>query len=212
MPTCNICNSTDFRWCGQRNNPTAPPGASLAVHQDKPNIPPQCAACEGVERHRIIKKLYDERHLNQSQKILLTSNDPSILYLPTDRVEQSIFGEKNSFDLREIPRDSSTYDLIMCVHILEHVKDDFLAFKELCRILTPYGTLLWSVPSPSIVRETEEYDVPESHYGHVRLYGKDFIDTIKIWDESVGVTTEVVYKTDEVTDFEDVIFITKHVQ
>ena len=78
-------------------------------------------------------------------------------------------------DLRCAPFRDASFDLILCYHVLEHIKEDGLAIKELKRMLSPEGRLYIQVPMDLKRARTEEYESPDpySHY-HVRRYGADF--------------------------------------
>jgi ubiquinone/menaquinone biosynthesis C-methylase UbiE len=49
-------------------------------------------------------------------------------------------------DLTKIPRESNTYDSILCNAVLEHVQFPDLVIKELHRVLKPSGFLVLGVP------------------------------------------------------------------
>jgi SAM-dependent methyltransferase len=49
-------------------------------------------------------------------------------------------------DLTELDRQES-YDLVLCVDVLEHIEDDRKVMENICRSLTPGGILLISTPS-----------------------------------------------------------------
>ncbi len=77
-----------------------------------------------------------------------------------------------------------TYDIIVCSHVLEHVRNDVQAMRELHRILKPNGVCLVLVPLIVGKAETEEQwgcgkEENWRRFGqgdHSRLYGKnDFI-------------------------------------
>ena len=198
---CNICGGTEFEFPGFRI------GKSLTVYQGNEDVPPMCKNCESLERHRIIKDVYF-KHKKTSFQPLLFSRDPAKKYLP-ENTEVSIYEHENSIDLRKIPRDNESYDLIFHHHILEHIDDDELAFSELCRILKKNGQMYWSVPSPTILETTIIDDPTKNSLKHYRWYGKDFIDTVQKWSKKNDVTTSLEYKTDVVTKFTDLIFITE---
>ena len=84
--------------------------------------------------------------------------------------------------LTEIPIKSASIDLVLCSEVLEHIDDDQSALDELCRVLTPGGWLLISVPTPPAV-----YD-----HNHVRE-GYTAADlTRMLRDRGLGVV-EVAY-------------------
>ncbi len=67
------------------------------------------------------------------------------------------------------PLRDETYDLVLCNHVIEHIRDDDVALRELARILRPGGMLILGVPNegcamaqlrngvlqPSIARTTD---------------------------------------------------------
>lgn len=50
-------------------------------------------------------------------------------------------------DIAKIPRPDSTYDVVLCTEVLEHVADAPGVLKELSRLLKPGGKLIVSAPS-----------------------------------------------------------------
>ena len=49
-------------------------------------------------------------------------------------------------DILDIPFDDNYFHIILCNHVLEHIQDDQLAFKELGRVLSHGGILILGVP------------------------------------------------------------------
>ena len=69
----------------------------------------------------------------------------------------------------------TTYDLVICHRVLEHVLDDRAAFQELYRIVKPGGCLQISVPQSMHQPTTREWIIQDqTHHEHVRHYGRDF--------------------------------------
>ncbi len=56
-------------------------------------------------------------------------------------------GEVRVGRLEELPYDDSTFDLITCLDVLEHIPDDRAALRELRRVCKPGGWLLVAVPA-----------------------------------------------------------------
>jgi predicted SAM-dependent methyltransferase len=85
--------------------------------------------------------------------------------------------------------EASSVDFFICSHVLEHVRDDAAAVRELYRVLKPVGLGIILAPiipdldrtyeDPSKTTETERLQ----HFGqkdHLRVYGKaDFIELLK---------------------------------
>ena len=77
------------------------------------------------------------------------------------------------------------FDKIVLSNVLEHIKDDSKALKELYRVLKPGGWAIIQVPiwavstfeNSTIPRE--QYLAKYGHSDHVRRYGLDFFDLLK---------------------------------
>jgi SAM-dependent methyltransferase len=83
-------------------------------------------------------------------------------------------------DISRLPIKTASIDIVWCHHILEHIKDDASAIKELHRILEPLrGEMVISVPMrPSAL--TEEYGrARKEESGHWRMYGDDFEERLR---------------------------------
>jgi len=156
-----------------------------------------CPTCLSLERHRLIW-LYLVREtdfLSKKRRILHIApeqcflkrfrNLPNLDYLTGD-LESPI--ADYHFDLHEIPFDSGSFDLILCNHVLEHVRDDRRVMSEIRRVLKPGGLAILQVPvshdlsetfeDPSITSPRER----EKHFGqkdHVRKYGADYPDRLR---------------------------------
>jgi SAM-dependent methyltransferase len=75
-------------------------------------------------------------------------------------------------DITRLPFRDGTFDKIICSEVLEHVRDDMSAIRELARVLKDEGILAISVPSylPEVIcwkLSRTYYDHPG---GHVRVY------------------------------------------
>jgi ubiquinone/menaquinone biosynthesis C-methylase UbiE len=62
-----------------------------------------------------------------------------------------------------LPFEDSSFDLITCLEVLEHLEDDEKAVREISRVLKPGGYLIASVPSQYYF---EEYRELMGHYRH----------------------------------------------
>ena len=73
-----------------------------------------------------------------------------------------------------------SFDLIICSHVLEHVKDDEKAILELRRILNSKGNCIIVVPVAINQSTTVEYGKPNAaEHDHYRRYGNDIVDRIR---------------------------------
>ena len=106
-------------------------------------------------------------------------------------------------DLTNLGIRNDTIDLIICYHVLEHIKDDAKSMQELCRILKPRGTAILQVPFSGAndrTLESDEYDCTDramnlklyGHPTHVRRYGKfDYLAKLKSSGFDVNMDTYV---------------------
>jgi ubiquinone/menaquinone biosynthesis C-methylase UbiE len=92
-------------------------------------------------------------------------------------------------DIQAIPFPGNYFDIVICNHVLEHVPDDQKAMREFYRVLKPGGIGFISAPfDPKLARTVEETE-PMSEkereklfgqHDHVRLYGKDYVDRLRL--------------------------------
>jgi len=68
-------------------------------------------------------------------------------------------------DLQRMPVQSSSYDMVICTQVLEHVKHPYDVCREFFRILKPGGDLFVTVPQTQ-----EMHDLP-NHYFNYTYYG-----------------------------------------
>jgi SAM-dependent methyltransferase len=162
---CNICGGAEF----------APaPNNRLS----RRGLPPVCAKCGSLERHRIGRKVLtavrdSERFLKLD--LLQLSRDPAVAKDWFASVETSQYGGENSIDIQDIDRPDGRYGFIVCSHILEHVPDPRRALQELARVLNPEGLLYLAYPYPIAREITKDWGFPEpTQHGHYRVFGRDF--------------------------------------
>jgi len=91
-------------------------------------------------------------------------------------------------DIQDLPFDAGSFDLVLCMHVLEHVPDDHRALRELHRVLRPGGRAILDHPQDlSLPKTLEDPGVltPQDrervygHFDHRRLYGRDLGDRIR---------------------------------
>jgi|SRR5690606_25923828 len=92
-------------------------------------------------------------------------------------------------DICDLPFEDNTYDFILCNHVLEHIPDDTKAMKEIYRVLKPGGTAILQIPQDLSREVTFEDDSITSRkeralifgqYDHVRVYGKDYFEKLRL--------------------------------
>ena len=77
-------------------------------------------------------------------------------------------------EAEKLPFNNESFDKVLCSEVLEHIKADKAALKEISRILKPGGILVMSVPCselkvPTLIellgmKTVHDYDGPEYHY------------------------------------------------
>lgn len=150
-----------------------------------------CPVCQSLPRHRILA-FFIEKHpeMFHNKKILVTGMSPQeyILFKRLNiKVENSDVydGANFKWDIQNIPCTAEQYDVIICNHVLEHVKDYKKALKELYRILKQGGVMLMTVPVLYEYSDTVENLYADSnlkrklYYGqndHLRIFGRNFSD------------------------------------
>jgi glycosyltransferase involved in cell wall biosynthesis len=82
-------------------------------------------------------------------------------------------------DLRAAPWADGSFDVVICYHVLEHIKEDHLAIGEIVRVLKPQGVALVQVPQNQFRWRTIEFSQPdEANHGHVRDPGLDYVERL----------------------------------
>ena len=157
-----------------------------------------CPVCGAYDRDRLMIAFLEEVHAERGEKLRMLQIAPTpsieryaleredILYESTDLMMQDVTFRA---DLQHIDMvEDETYDIIVCSHVLEHVKDDTRAMSELYRILKPEGVCLVLVPLIVGMQDTEEQwgcsqEENWRRFGqgdHSRLYGKnDFVGRLR---------------------------------
>lgn len=157
-----------------------------------------CPHCLSLERHRLIWLYLEEKtnFFKYPHDILHIAPEACFIkpfrkahgrqYVTAD-IESPLADVK--MDIHDITFPDNTFDVILCNHVLEHVRDDIHAMKEMKRVLKPGGFAILQVPLFSPLSEKTFEDVfvtdpreRERLFGqsdHVRKYGKDYAHRIQ---------------------------------
>ncbi len=150
----------------------------------------ECPHCRSQERQRMLF-LYLKRerpdfftdsglvlHFAPEQHVRqLIDANPGLRCLSTDYASYMVAphaGKAVQADMQHFPAKTDSFDLIFCLHVLEHVPDDREGIAELARILKPGGTAYIIVPFMTGWPETVEFGKPDpTIYDHYRGYSSD---------------------------------------
>ena len=157
-----------------------------------------CPGCLALERHRLIWIYLKEKtdFFTRAQDVLHIAPESCFI----DRFEK-MHGTKYvtadaespwakvKLDVHSMPFTDNQFDVVLCNHVLEHVKDDIQAMREINRVLKPGGYAILQVPFfnpiPEKTIEDDSITDPverEQVYGqsdHVRKYGHDYCNRIE---------------------------------
>ncbi len=195
---CPVCKKTSRRF--------APFG--LAQREDA-----ECVHCGALERHRLLW-LYVTRKTNlfdgKSKKMLHVA--PELCFEPilrqhlgADYITADLLNPRAMvrMDITNIKYPDQYFDVIICSHVLEHVRDDQKAMREFYRTLKSSGWAILIVPiiadvtfeDPTITEPEERLRV-FGQEDHVRRYGQDYVDRLRGAGFNVKIATsdELVQK------------------
>lgn len=157
-----------------------------------------CPSCNSLPRHRMLWMYLMEKrkiHALGNIKILHFAPEgvlrnffaslPNVTYVTADLYMDDVM---HKMDITDIKFPDNSFDVIVCIHVLEHIVDDHRAMKELFRVLKPGGWALLQSPmrpalertfeDPGIVSEEDRFQ----HFGqhdHVRIYGRDYRERLE---------------------------------
>lgn len=152
-----------------------------------------CPNCLSLERHRLIYLYLKERTNFFNRKMDVLHIAPEACFIPrfekahgdryiTADIESPL--AKVKMDIHDIPFEDDRFDVVLCNHVLEHVRDDIKAMSEIWRVLKPGGFAILQVPFFNPVQDKTFEDNSiidkrerEKIFGqddHVRKYGHDY--------------------------------------
>lgn len=163
-----------------------------------------CPRCGSLERYRMLALLLDRELAAKRDAEILEIAPKSCLrpqierrgwrYMSADLSDPAAMLHA---DLRQMPVESDRFDAIVCFHVMEHIADDLPAFREIGRMLKPDGFGVICVP---LGGNTTLEGAPKSEwarlYGqhdHVRLYGMDIVERMRVANLSVTTIDSLNY-------------------
>ncbi|MGB0879623.1 MAG: class I SAM-dependent methyltransferase [Polaribacter sp.] len=190
-----------------------------------------------LERHRLLwlflqqETDFFEPKYNSKSKVLLrdyskdteTSSVLKVLHIAPEQCFLDIFRKQQNLeyitsdlespiadvkaDICNLPFKNSSFDVVFCNHVLEHIPDDTKAMQELYRVLKPNGMGIFQVPQDVSREKTfEDNSITDKkerakifgQYDHVRIYGRDYFDKLR----AIGFTVEEIDYTQKITSEE----------
>ena len=156
-----------------------------------------CPRCLALERHRLVwlYLMRQGRVLQEPLRLLHVAPEASLRRvlqkqpnLKYTTIDLHAPGVDAHMDLLKLALRDNSFDVVVCNHVLEHVRDDRQAMREIRRVLVPNGMAILQVPFGRGFSKTAEDPTvtsPEERrrlFGqedHVRLYGPDYVDRLQ---------------------------------
>jgi SAM-dependent methyltransferase len=156
-----------------------------------------CPSCLSLERHRLVWIYLKERtdFFTRPMRVLHVAPEQPfeerfkvlghLDYITAD-IDSPL--ADCTCDVQELPFPENDFDMVICNHVLEHVKDDTRAMSEILRVLKPGGTAILLVPLDFTMEKTYEDPTITSprertkhfrQYDHLRLYGLDYPERLR---------------------------------
>jgi SAM-dependent methyltransferase len=157
-----------------------------------------CPNCLSLERHRLIWLYLKEKTDFFKSKKNILHVAPEVCFM--DRFEK-LHGAnyitadiesplaKVKMDLHQIPFEANRFDVVLCNHVLEHVRDDIQSMREIHRVLKPGGFAILQIPffypvpdvtfEDASITDKREREKIFGQDDHVRKYGKDYTQRIE---------------------------------
>jgi SAM-dependent methyltransferase len=172
-----------------------------------PTFKERCTRCGALSRHRFLwLYLMNRTNLFRDRlKVLHFAPEPcfsvhfskfSNLDYTTADVDGGYTPGMEKLDLMSIEKPANSYDVVLAIHVLEHVEDDAKAIREVYRVLKPGG---WAILNPHMdlsmektfedptVTSPEERERLFHQDDHYRVYGRDLRDRFEAGGFNVKV-------------------------
>jgi SAM-dependent methyltransferase len=179
MVVCNLCG-----WTGEEFRPRF-------GTEGRPVVCPECGS---LDRNRHLWCLLGRVDALRDRPALLDIGPSPALTRRVEPVSRYVSIDLQAFapavvpmDLRKLEFPDDYFHVVLCADVLEHIRDDTRALREIFRVLRPDGCLFLRVPHKKNLRaRTDEWPEPDQH-GHWRRYGaRDIAD--RLTEIGFGVT------------------------
>jgi SAM-dependent methyltransferase len=213
--------------CGYGSKDLLPIGVDVPVITEKQIVGAglrygRCHKCGSTDRERLLYTF-----LKEKENLFDGDKKISILHIAPERkltqvllkagFENYVCGDLftegyqyqehvQNMNVLNLPFEDSTFDLLICNHVLEHIPNDTDAMTEIYRVLKENGKAILQVPiskNTEATREDASITSPEQReavfgqFDHVRIYGQDYSERL----ESTGFKVERVNISEEFKHF-----------
>ena len=143
----------------------------------------KCPKCGELERARmamlVVDQIFDETkaletdvlHISPENFLRKIFKKKYKSYISSDLYREDV---DHQFDIQSIPYPDNTFDLVFASHVLEYVKNDRQAIKEIKRVLRPGG--LAFLPVPMLHEKTIDFENRPPNKRIIRETGIDYFD------------------------------------
>ena len=111
-----------------------------------------CPFCRSLPRHRILALWWEQKEdwFKKSKVLYFAPDTCETIWMERENISYTsadLYRDADlKIDIQNTGLPDSSYDIIVCNHVLEHVDDFRLALKEVYRVLKPFGSFICSFP------------------------------------------------------------------
>jgi SAM-dependent methyltransferase len=159
-----------------------------------------CPNCQGLERHRLLWKYFEEKTNLYSHPLKVLHVAPediffnhfkqqkNIDYYPVDIFPHLYPKGTTYLDILDHEIPDNSFDVIICNHVFQYIEDDKKAIKNIYKLMKPGGWGIMQVPidtTKKVTYEDSSITDPlerEKAFGlkeHVRYYSYDYADRLR---------------------------------
>lgn len=171
-----------------------------------------CPNCGSLERHRLqwlVINSVPELAASRNKKMLHFAPESffrgllSRRFAAYETADLFMKDVDHQVDITALPFEDSSYDFVFASHVLEHIREDEKAVREVRRILRPGGLAI--LPVPIVCEKTIEYPhANPQEAGHVRAPGMDYPERYSKYFSRVDVHDSAAYSREfQVFIYED---------
>lgn len=146
-----------------------------------------CPQCGSLERHRLLYLADQTNNFFFRKSVLHFAPEDTVRNFvkqrePKSYVTADLFAEgvDRKENIEALKIDDRSFDVVLCLHVLEHV-DDHAAISELFRVIKPNGLLIamfpivegWQATYESTASGPDERLLYFGQHDHVRVFGND---------------------------------------